>query len=204
MLQVFSNRTKPAVGLDRSSRDTSADAASSGTDQSNDAALRLERELAVLLARKPKHRESSPGADLDPHDDEASLLPADEQGQSGVLESHEPDAAETSDSEVAQTETGATTSDAPVEMRVAETRNRWMKSTQRSRRSSMFRKTASVAITFAVTTFIISVVAVILFGMPNGFKKLIALNDRTAAMTSKAVPTMAVDRATGRMRWVSN
>ncbi len=205
MLQFFGNDAKGKPSRKKSSRRIKQDAVSERVDSSEDASLRLEKELAVLLARKPKHRISTQIADSEDHDDEASLLPADDSGFFDAVgeaeETVEIDIPETALGN--ETRTDAVASSEPSKMSDSETRERWMRSSWRSRRSNLFRKTASVAITFAVTTFIISIVAVILFGMPDGFKKLIATNDRTAAISSNVSPTNTADHAPVRMRWVS-
>ena len=207
MLQELVNGAKSAARGKKSSRKIEQASVSEDIGTADNAALRLERELAVLLARKPKHRKRPPIADSEDLDHEAPLLlDADEDNDDNPVRYKESLAAPNTTGTVAAEESEVATAEnaKPVEKTESETCTRWMQSTRRSRRSNLFRKTASVAITFAVTAFIISVVAIILFGLPNGFKEMIASNDRTAAITSKVGPTEIAKPAPVRMRWVSH
>ncbi|MCH9808585.1 MAG: hypothetical protein K0U74_12715 [Alphaproteobacteria bacterium] len=145
--------------------------------------LRLERELAVLLARNPKHSPPKQAAPDDYDIDEPLHLSETAKTEVvGITPAPHAHGAETRASPLPDESTPPTTA----------TRNRglgprpetpWIKSAGRSHRASFVRKAASVAITLLVTGFIISIVAVILFGMPSGFNPPKAFADRTATLT---------------------
>lgn len=182
-------------------------------------ALRLEKELAIVLSRRPKHHNKTLTAS-DLHDSEEPLLLDGAEELYVYANSATSEEASTGDDSVAEnpaiTKAGANTTASERHERVAAkpaqgetaTHSQWVKSTRRSRRTNMFRKTASVAITLTVTTFIISVVAVILFGLPNKLKRNFALQDSAAIVGSTApslaIKTKAVQTEPVRSRWVSN
>lgn len=205
MFQVFGNAAKPAERPEKSSHIGELASTDTQIDAPEDASFRLEKELAVLLARKPKHRKM-PTAFAADHDDEAPLLQADEGGDRPPVQVAETATRAKSGDDVVGEAPGldSASSVETVTNADSETRDRWMKSTRRSRRSNLFRKTASVAITLAVTAFIISIVAAILFGLPDGFKNLIASNARTAAIAGKLDAAIPAEPVPVRLRWVSN
>ncbi len=179
--------------------------------------LQLERDLAVILARQPK-----PGSDHqtfeDFIDDELAFI-----GSEDLSDTAEENGAhETPDIDAvpAQTETHLDETLIGVQARApklspTETRERWLKSSKRSRRSIMFRTAASFAITIFVTAFIVSIVAAILFGLPEGFEKLnlSAKKATTEIATTATAETMAPDDGAQasnedalpppRLRWIS-
>lgn len=187
------------------------------------AELQLERDLAVVLARPPKFKPLSEDEEASGEDeDEMAFLGAEDWSE---LADHcdatgaaTPEGCENN----SVTETAAQDETAPenerpraAKLSPSETRERWLKSTKRSRRSMLFRTAASFAITIVVTAFIVSVVAAILFGLPEGFDKLrvSASNSTTAvAQSANAEPSASAqptktssDDAVPppRMQWIS-
>lgn len=179
---------------------TDADSQVASPDIAVTAEMQLERDLAVALARQPKPTRSA-DYELYEEEDEIAFIGADQlpdeacqhtrKSRAGLPASkasediREPNqiASEENPSDIGEVESPT------------QTRERWLKSTKRSRRSMMFRKAASFAITLAVTIFIVSVAAVILFGLPAGFDKLrtATTSAKTAsAVETRAVPTMAI------------
>lgn len=146
--------------------------------------VRLERELAALMSRQPKQSPQPLAVPRQPYDSETPLILnalTDEFDDGRAYfgdDGHEGCA-----QEVQQAVRPRFESSSPAVNRT-KTRDRWLRSTRRNRRSTMFRKTASFAITLLVTAFIISIVAMILFGFPDGIKRL-----RTAGASN---PTLAV------------
>lgn len=203
MFQLFGGAEKPAVRVKSSPADDDR-IADVGAEDRDDAALRLERELAVLLARKPLHRTHIAGRDVDEDDGETPLVPVTGEEHAST---HDGSTATRPDSgpEAHSAATGTPPADGATLQTETDTAQRWMKSTRKNRRSALFRKSASVAITFVVTAFIISIVAVILFGLPDGVKQFTAAGDRTALITTRKVGTVPVKAniAPARLQWVS-
>ncbi|KUO58176.1 MAG: hypothetical protein APF80_12005 [Alphaproteobacteria bacterium BRH_c36] len=201
MFQIFATGTRSAGRRENLSRAIELVPIDAETDVDEDTSLRIEKELAVLLARKPRHRKKTAATDAG-HDDEAPLALTGNDVDSTPAKSDEaaapPSARKAAARKVSDVEF------ATVNSGDSSTRDRWMKSTRRSRRSNLFRKTASVVITFTVTAFIISIVAAILFGLPKGFKDLLASNARTATIAGKVDAAVTPEPVSPRMRWVSN
>ncbi|MBU2582959.1 MAG: hypothetical protein KJ622_14710 [Alphaproteobacteria bacterium] len=204
MFQVFGSGEKSAARNEPSPSAVNESLLGEHTEAGDEVSLRLERELAVVLARKPKHRWIAADALADDSDDETPI----------VFDTAANSSSEQSDvNQAAQEESAddiAPASNPPPQKIVSTshhggTAERWRKSTRINRRSHFFRKSASVAITFAVTAFIISIVAAILFGLPDGLRKLTSSNDRTALITTRSVGTIPVTAAPApaRMQWVS-
>ncbi|MBU1211763.1 MAG: hypothetical protein KJ587_10880 [Alphaproteobacteria bacterium] len=204
MFQIFATGTRSAGRHENSTRAIELVPIDAEADD-DDASLRIEKELAVLLARKPKHR-TKPAAADSRHDDEAPLALMDEEVASTPGESDEAATPERIRKTAAEKVSGVEPASKVQTHQPGEstTRDRWMKSTRRSRRSNLFRKTASVVITLVVTAFIISIVAAILFGLPDGFKDLLASNARTAAIAGTIDAAVALEPVSPRLRWVSN
>lgn len=140
-----------------------------------DAEMRLERELAVILSRKPNQKRKAEPAD--DFVDEAPYAGDDWDSEPQNYESATDEPADLAEAYRLDGEV-----DGPPVMHAfppppdtppsERSKEHWMRSTRRNRRSKFFRKTASFVITLVVTAFIVSLVAVILFGMPKGVGQL--------------------------------
>ncbi len=158
--------------------------------------LRLERELAVILARQPKHLSRQTSLENDFDADEPLGLPITEPDEIEAVDENS-EVAAASRFQPSEAEEPAGRHDAVREAGLGGTATPWIKSAKRSRRTTMFRQASSVAITLLVTGFIISTVAVILFGMPAGFSAPKVFADRTAEL-STAKPAIHKVRSAAR------
>lgn len=206
--QSFGSVEKTAARAKRLPPVDDAPASDGAAKAADEAALRLERELAVVLSRKPQHHTLYTAPCTGEDDGETPLIHASEGNaaaygertrSAGTVSSNglSPASAETLTPPAdCNTQHISATSSEPG------TQERWMKSTRIHRRSALFRKSASVAVTFTVTTFIVLMVAVILFGLPNGARKFTAAGDRAALIKTRTVGTVPVqaNTSTGRMR----
>ncbi len=183
-------------------------------DTRDEAALRLERELAVVLARKPKHRAAAKPSTPAIEDDAPFIAATEPEGVSraGRAESA-PDPAMPAamdarlSSEVATSEVTLRPAASPEEAQ-----QRWMQSSRRKRRSLVMRKTASFVITLCVTAFIVSLTAVFLFGLPEDLAGFTAkpspaeLERTTFTGMPHKLKADAGDPTSApvRLRWVAN
>lgn len=172
-----------------------------------DIEMRLERELAVLLARQPKHRVQNSSA-ADDFDDETPLFvpPPDDIQDTDILagdDNRDLSVADdrAADPELQPNEPARTGGLGPY------AKAPWLKSAGRSQRSIFVRQAASIAITVLVTGFIVAVVAVILFGMPTGMSSPKTFADRTATLVKPSSTAAATASSTAispaRLQWVS-
>lgn len=172
-----------------------------------DTEIRLERELAVLLARQPKHRAKLTST-ADDFDDEAPLFvpPLDDIQNTDILAGDDDRDLSVADERAAghgiqPNEPARTGGLGPY------AKAPWLKSAGRPQRSIFVRQAASIAITVLVTGFIVAVVAVILFGMPTGMSSPKTFADRTATLVKPSSTAAATASSTAispaRLQWVS-
>lgn len=189
-----------AIGLRKKSPNDAAAGAAAGSESNvakgagaDEASVRLERELAVLLARRPKHHPASV-EDVGAVDDEVPF----DFGETPEPASRSPNPP------------NHAMDDAPPDLRppveaAGDTHTRWLKTTRRKRRSKALLKAASFAITLVVTAFIVSLVAVMLFGLPAPLKEFGSLGGTNAvaetgpAGLKPAASAVALPNAPGKL-----
>jgi hypothetical protein len=147
--------------------DNSSSASITSASNEDEATLRLERELAIVLGRRPRHQDQNDPAS---GDDELPLQDAQtaaDHSDDVAQPADNVDIAETAGAEPEPTAAGQSEVGRRPQSGIT-TRERWLKSLKRTSRSKLMGVAASFAITLLVTAFILSLVAVFLFGLPTG------------------------------------
>lgn len=179
---------------DKASGDARPTAYRRETGSSDDFSSRLEQELCLLLSRQ--HAYAHPAEfELSHYGDNAQLLVSEPPFSEGIDWRNDND--RTAESQKAARQAGKISGNAGA------TRERWMKTTRRIRRAQVFRKTGSMVISLFVTSFIIVVVAVILFGLPDSIDKLRAASAAANDLIVGDIGEAALDEPIPiRLQWV--
>ena len=217
ILQALGLKSQPQTG--NGAVNAAAAAQLDSTANEPAAELQLERDLAIVLARRPKATSDHQNFE-DLVDDEIAFIGSEELSdtalEAGSLEDEDANAEPAPSQGPAHLdETLVGVQARGQKLSPKETRDRWLKSSKRSRRSVMFRTAASFAITIFVTAFIVSIVAAILFGLPEGLDKFnlstanatteiaTTATSETAAPTEVAVESSDEGLPPPRLQWIS-
>jgi hypothetical protein len=164
------------------------------TGGSDDFSSRLEQELSLLLSRQRTYAHPAELEQLH-HGGNAHLLVSEPPFSEGM------DWGDVNDTTARSQEAARRAS--TLSGNANATRNRWMKTTRRIRRAQVFRKTGSMVISLLVTSFIIVVVAIMLFGLPDSIDKLRAASAAANALIVGDIGEAAHDEPIPiRLQWV--
>lgn len=199
--QALTKKQSHREGRNADAGETSANADISSTSNGDETRRRLEFELAIVLARQPKHQSS-----LDP-EDSSGKGPMKESGSApDVYGAHSGTSDTAFGDELTTAQAGADMADgdqdgAPSQS-VATRRQRWLKSARRTTRTRSMATVASFAITLLVTVFILSLVAVFLFGLPASLSHIDGATGATSArQTSHSAKRAEPNPVAARSSW---
>jgi hypothetical protein len=182
--------------------DSSRSASITSASNEDEATLRLERELAIVLGRRPRHQDQNDSAS---GDDELPLQDAQAvAGQSGDVAQPADNVGttETAGAEPEPTAAGQSEGGRQPQPGIT-TRERWLRSLKRASRLKLMGVAASFAITLLVIAFILALVAVFLFGLPTGMGgNRSASGDKPAGRIEEAAKKTEPAPVAARSSWI--